>query len=295
MLPLHSRRRAFTLVELLVVIAIIGILVALLLPAVQAAREAARRTQCQNNLKQMGLAMHNHHDTFKKFPSGGLNWSSPRTFTATGTPAGHATQAWGWAYQILPFIEQPSLWKEPNDATVASTPVPGYNCPSLRGPTLFSYSQSTPSGFRAMMDYVGNGGSAGIWDPTSSTNTLDGPLCPSGKAVGLNVITDGTSNTIMTGEKYVSRLNVSACNDDQGWVDGWDNDTICFAYDYNNNLQTPKRDDYNPGCGLVFGSPHELLQTVFCDGSVRSVTFMVTPTVWLRLCAARDGQTVGDY
>jgi prepilin-type N-terminal cleavage/methylation domain-containing protein len=287
----QERRTGFTLVELLVVIAIIGILVALLLPAVQAAREAARRTQCQNNLKQMGLAMHNHHDTFKKFPSGGLDWTQPRTLTSSNSPANYTAQAWGWAYQILPFMEQQPLWREPNDATVASTPVPTYNCPSLRGPTLYAYSQSSPTGYRAMMDYAGNGGTFGIYSVSTSVNSLDGPICFTGQAVGMAVLTDGTSNTLMIGEKYVNRIKPGPdCNDDQGWVDGWDNDTMCFAKDTSGNVQLPKRDDNVLTCGLIFGAPHELLQTVFCDGAVRRIPYSIDATIWVRVCAGRDGQ-----
>ena len=99
-----TRRPAFTLVELLVVIAIIGILIALLLPAVQAAREAARRSQCTNNLKQIGLALHNYHDTHKSFPTGMVTfWPDP--------PGSHVTDepVWGWAALVLPFIEQKPL------------------------------------------------------------------------------------------------------------------------------------------------------------------------------------------
>ncbi len=102
-----GRRRAFTLIELLVVIAIIAILIALLLPAVQQAREAARRTQCKNNLKQLGLAFHNYHDTYKMFPPAG-------TAAIAGTPAVRrqmdVIDAWGWPVRILPGLEQANLF-----------------------------------------------------------------------------------------------------------------------------------------------------------------------------------------
>jgi prepilin-type N-terminal cleavage/methylation domain-containing protein len=103
-----SRRSAFTLLELLVVIAIIGVLIALLLPAVQKVREAANRVQCLNNLKQMGLALHNYHDTFKRFPPsldyGLLPWMPP--------PNRGWTISWSWMAYILPYIEQDNLWNE---------------------------------------------------------------------------------------------------------------------------------------------------------------------------------------
>src|ERR1700730_691347 len=101
------RNEALSLVELLVVIAIIAVLIALLVPAVQRVREASNVAQCKNQLKQMGLAFHNHHDSFKVFPSGGTAWQANNDrVMIRGVPADYSSQSWGWMYQILPHIEQ---------------------------------------------------------------------------------------------------------------------------------------------------------------------------------------------
>lgn len=139
----------FTLVELLVVIAIIGVLVALLLPAVQAAREAARRTQCVNNVKQMMLGMQNHESAKKAFPSGGVSpWPRIEDFltdskqgvvnsNTTGTPLGPDRQGLSWAYQILPYLEGGGLFNLKTTAAIESATVPMYHCPSRRAPTRY--------------------------------------------------------------------------------------------------------------------------------------------------------------
>jgi prepilin-type N-terminal cleavage/methylation domain-containing protein/prepilin-type processing-associated H-X9-DG protein len=166
---MHRCRRGFTLIELLVVIAIIAILIGLLLPAVQKVRSAAARAQCQNNLKQMGLAMHQYHDVYHAFP-----------------PAFVRGPNWGWAVWLLPFIEQDNLYAalDPTrtnltlDALTAQ-PLEVYSCPADPGPAIHPYY----GGF-AKSDYV------------VSEQVSDG-----GSAIRIADVTDGTSNTLMIGER----------------------------------------------------------------------------------------------
>jgi prepilin-type N-terminal cleavage/methylation domain-containing protein len=147
----HRVRQGFTLVELLVVIAIIGILIALLLPAVQAAREAGRRTQCKNLLKQIGLACLNHNDVQKHFPTGGWGW----TWTGDPTKGFHRDQPGGWAFNILPFMDELAVYNMgkagTNKATLltqaAMSKVRGFSCPSRRSElATFAFK---PNGFTA--------------------------------------------------------------------------------------------------------------------------------------------------
>ena len=141
------RIRGFTLVELLVVITIIGILIALLLPAVQAAREAARRMQCSNNLKQIGLALHNYHTAIGCFPPGYISaYTAPGYDASGGYNTGDTGPGWGWGAMILPYLEQGNVWsqihfnldiKDPNNAASEPTSLPVFLCPSDGGSTTF--------------------------------------------------------------------------------------------------------------------------------------------------------------
>ncbi|MCA8987591.1 MAG: DUF1559 domain-containing protein [Planctomycetaceae bacterium] len=206
-------RKGFTLIELLVVIAIIAILVALLLPAVQQAREAARRSSCKNNLKQLGLAMHNYHDVYNIFPPAG-------TIAGFGTNMDQ-TNAWPWSTKILPYIEESALYDalQPGEGSVPrsatnmanvndyltanggtkeqllSKVIPTYLCPSAPGP---EYNK-----FQANMGTLMYGVNNVLFPVPSATI----------KAQSMSDVTDGTTNTILIGEKALydgPRLSIGA-------------------------------------------------------------------------------------
>lgn len=149
----RDRRRGnagFTLVELLVVIAIIGILVALLLPAIQAAREAARRSQCVNQLRQMIVAMHNHVSAYGAFPTGGVEpWPEIEDYASGGKPFGPEKQGLSWAFQILPFLEEGAVHNLATTDQVTTSPISQYFCPTRRRTTRSPYAP-----YPYLMDYA---------------------------------------------------------------------------------------------------------------------------------------------
>jgi prepilin-type N-terminal cleavage/methylation domain-containing protein/prepilin-type processing-associated H-X9-DG protein len=294
----QSRRpAAFTLIELLVVIGIIAVLIALLLTAIQKVRESAARTQCINNLKQMGVAFHNHHDVFRYFPSGGFP-GGQRTWSNT-VPADYRFQSWSWCYQILPYIEQEALWLEPSDDAVTATPVNLFYCPTRGRP----YVEENI----AVTDYVGNGGTYGIGDLGNPLyNSLDGALTPSGaQPINLSSITDGVSNTLLAGEMWWPDYEDRGFTRfGMGWVIGWSIGTIGYSSSSSPDqdifpleLHQPllPRPDSKKGseAGYVFGSAHSGgFQAMFCDGSVHTLPYEISTTTWLNLCNRSDGQAI---
>jgi prepilin-type N-terminal cleavage/methylation domain-containing protein len=237
-----ARRRGFTLIELLVVIAIIAILIALLLPAVQQAREAARRTECRNHLKEMGLALHNYHDTFGAFPIGHQHIGH---FDGNLTNA-NGGSAFGWSYYILPYVDQAPLYNQFNSSfpifnagmpqavangALAGTPLQMFRCPSDEMPDTentgaVADAHDLPQ--HAMSSYKACAGS--FFDGTNQAATVAGGeqringLFFRDSRVKIRDITDGTSNTIAVGEvRYESAANgrlYGSWNVDFGYAQG---------------------------------------------------------------------------
>ena len=319
-------RRAFTLVELLVVIAIIGVLVALLLPAVQAAREAARRTQCANNLKQLALAAHNHHDTFLRFPTPGAAWN------------GYSAQA-----QLLPFVEQANLQDQldftqplmlgpPNAPTVnpafasmIDLVLPVLICPSDAGQAI----HVDYHGVRwAGMNYMANAGSGTGIRYCSTQDRSDG-LFWRGSTMRFRDITDGSSHTVLFAETLFglrgdNTVDLIDARRQMKQVSGggpcmFPAETLtnqpATAYVGLRAGQWLRNQTFNaminahfpPNSPLPDVSHHSEalsgarslhpggVQIALADGSVRFVSETIERNTWRNLHARNDGQVIGDY
>lgn len=290
-----TKLQGFTLVELLVVIAIIGTLVALLLPAVQSAREAGRRAQCSNNLKQIGLAFLLHLDSYGYFPFGGVTRTYP-TMNSGGSPLIGENQTGGWAFQILPYVEEDPLYHCNNLDTIKSTPITLYFCPSRRRPQVAAQG---PFQGNALMDYAASN-QDGPEKVDGSANNGSG-VVRSSHVVKIAKITDGTSKTMMVGEKRLclSTLGEGVGDDDHGYSIGWDLDTVART-----DMQPsadPAQACINGMGGLpiwngLMGSSHPAgFNAVFADGAVRQLTFTIEPVLFADLGNISDGEVVSGF
>ncbi|MEM7475466.1 MAG: DUF1559 domain-containing protein [Planctomycetota bacterium] len=296
-------RSAFTLVELLVVIAIIGILVGLLLPAVQSAREAARRMQCQNNLKQIGLATHNYHDTFRQFP-----WVNANSTLGGGS----------LFVAILPHMEQTNAFRlydftksnrDPYNQQVVSQRLPFYWCPSAAERRTVPDCSSDAG--RAPGTYAVNMGTEDYnqywWYFGQDRPSLDGMIVYSDtrdKKTNFAAVTDGSSNTFLVGETAYNlpdyKFSWGNCAGSSRfsftyWCNPYPGSTACTTEYGFNPLDVLNDGIYNRGWVRTFRSDHPGgVQFVFGDGSVHFISENLDAETLDKLASRHDGGVVGD-
>ena len=311
-----SSIRAFTLIELLVVITIIGMLVSLTLPAVNAAREAARRVHCTNNLKQLGLAVQSHEIAQQKYPTGGWGF---QWFTDGDRGAGKK-QPGGWPYHVLPYLEQIQLYdhvqgksgdeKEKALITLLTMPLSTFHCVSRRAPGLYPWQENDVGYFpynlddypadAAKTDYAINGGDN---DPQLGNIPMtleqgDHPLFPwndFSKANGICFlrsevtvaqVVDGLSNTYCIGEKWVRTSAQQDRGDDTSMYCGFDKDNTRWT-------ELPPMQDNSKEGWDQFGSAHPgICLFVFCDGSTRVISNSIDPETHRYLGVRNDRQVI---
>jgi len=312
------RRSGFTLIELLVVIAIIAILIALLLPAVQQAREAARSAACKNNLKQIGLAIHNYESSHGTFPPGYLHMRGDTYNTLTGYTVNRTVDdnhmGFSWGTMILPYIDQAPLYNQfnfglpPFDAanlTPREMHLSVYLCPTdpdSEGNFVVRDDAASPVEQYAAASYAAN------WGPADASNNLDAtPDASTGvfyrnSRVHIRDITDGTTNTIAVGERtnglilggvpphpsfetaWVAAVrDIDTSADDHGHM-------VLFDAQFLPNKAT------GPGADRGVSGPHVgYAQFLLCDGSVRTIGESIDAGIYRGLCSRAGGEVIGEY